>query len=1148
MVCLEECEDVIGSTWLHPRPSTPVDVEDVSMKEVDACEVSACAACLKTYFTGIVEAGFDGACPRMRCVCCTRVVCERAWAPLVEPDVLETFRARAATLLSIQCGSCHSRGTIMVEPPANHSYSSAVEALMVEAAKALDNATGSNKPTCVDEAEKTRDGTLVTPTSAAATNMVATIAASPTTGAAAVASIDTTVNSNGKTENKIASSARNAKLQESLRAELELYMSGDQVDASPCYLAFEAVFSNPETPKKDQESRNSLMRMLMNCIEDSERRASMHVRFIRSNPMVTTECCQAEHCFRCRVFGGHAPHNCQQYEAQRSYEDVIQCPGCGVYVVKGDGCDAITCICGYDFDWSVLVHNRLAETFRDAYPDDTERLAAEIIRRGPPTVGTEGVEQAPRTAVTDSADPAAGRNVTAGANVCNDADGEEELDASEETARIQSTSPPSQSDGTVGQEGLAQQPASTPGADDAGRSGWATMTEEEDIGGSGPRHVRAHGWGEGPASEPTQALADGWDLAAPAPETGQVWEGGWGDEVPAREQAIPTGDGPLSAENDFRMAHAYAQAHPVEVRRARAEIYGEDNPHFTVQRARFQQSRSTLEPALVRYTGRAHRAASPPSDAEAEWQATASAAWLTENTTEVSAVEQIEAAARLSLVEAFYGDEARPQHNTAITHTAAEHARAALRVATPLESPLAPATNGYSPEEDKSLFEWLGIFEPPPPVPPGDGNGSSLDGEVAAEDADEDRMLPTSECDMGQPVLEAIPAPSLLWTPWPRGNLAPSRPRIGGRIAPPDPATRVVSTVETFGSLRIKKEVELWVAGTGARQERLRALMAIEERELSKAWVALWGRRLRLDPSSKAWVDENGDDDAALRSAARRVVFLEGHPEQACREQAAMMKAFVRRNGAAVARAKEESKAELATAWEKLHATEFSLPSTARAAEVTTSTSISTLNQAYEAYLRYVEANNPTVPASRSKSPIPTTPRSLDLRLTGRMADAWVSKNRSWVSARRFADRFPDSNANNDHNTADASAATTAAVVALVVAPTLLRRSSLMCDCGMGSVINDAVDWVSFNQEAFEKEFDRLYKAMSAGGGEASGECFSRAIEGCECPQRELSVCCAGFMACPVVTRRILKVPEPVCTACEECDDFLDGDLLDLFS
>lgn len=40
---------------------------------------------------------------------------------------------------------------------------------------------------------------------------------------------------------------------------------------------------------------------------------------------------------RCRVVGGHPWQSCEQYEAQRGPEFVCKCPGCGVYVVKGDG-------------------------------------------------------------------------------------------------------------------------------------------------------------------------------------------------------------------------------------------------------------------------------------------------------------------------------------------------------------------------------------------------------------------------------------------------------------------------------------------------------------------------------------------------------------------------------------------------------------------------------------------------------------------------------------------------------------------------------------------------------------------------------------------------------------------------------------------
>eukprot|EP00903_Cladosiphon_okamuranus_P020276 g18607.t1 len=1029
------------------------DKGDESTKKADECGVSACVACLKTYFTGIVEAGFDGACPRMRCMWCPRVVCERAWAPLVEPGVLETFQRRAATLLTIQCGQCHLRGNVMVVPPADHSYSSAIETLMAEVGKALNIATAGNISPGVKGEQKAAGDSPSTPTAVAAAVAAAT---SPVTPAAGVASIDNAVDSAGKIENGAASSARNTELQEAFRTEFEFYTSGNQVDASPCYMAFEAVFRNPEVRDMDQESRDNLMHMLMNSVEDSERRSNLHIRFIRSNPMVTSKCCKALHCFRCRIVGSHAPLTCEQYEATRGHQDVCKCPGCGVYVVKGDGCSSITCICGQSFNWHELVEDRnlqVANAFRDAYPDNTGRLAAEIIRRGPPAAGTEAVEQARPDATAGAAAPASG-NISVGDTGSTPVDGEE-----------------------------------------------VPLAEEE------------------------------------------------------QGEAIPAGNAPLSAEDNFRLANAYARGYPREIDRARADIYGEENPHFTLQRARIQRHPEkwrALAPVVSTYTGRPRRVGSPPSDAEIEWEATAAANWLTEHRSDVRVVEQREAAARLSMVEAFYGDDSRLQHNAAIAHTAAEHARAALRVATPLESPAVRSSNRYDPEKEESLFKWLGIVEPPPPQPPvlaEGGDGYPTDGE---DDDEEEWTLPFAEYDyeVEEASPEVIQAPSSLWTPWPRGRLAPSPPSR----ATPDPATRVVSAVAAFGSVPMQREVELWVAGSRARQEQLRKLMAVEERELSKAWVALWGRRLRLDPSTKAWVDDSGDDDAALRSAARRVVFLEGHPEQVCREQAAMMKAFVRRNGAVVARIKEESDAELAAAWEKLHATEINLPSSATLAGISPSPPISMMNQAYEAYLRYTEANNSSSFAALSASPTSTTTRSCDFRRTSRMANAWFFKNLRWVRARRFADRFAgssvalDGDANSDGNDDDASVA---AVIALVVVPMLLGRSPLMCGCGMLRVISDAVDWVSFNQEAFEKELDRVDGKMLNGRGAASEGGIFRAIDGCECPERDgSSMSCARLAACPVVTRRFLRMSDPVCAACREDDDddFLTGPLFDLFS
>lgn len=133
--------------------------------------------------------------------------------------------------------------------------SSAVQTLMVEVSRAID----SKKSTSADEAEKTVNGT--SPTAAAAV--------ANTTATAAVVSVDTAVlDADSKADSEADLSAENAaELQETFLAELGLYASGNQVDVSPCYAAFEGAFRNPEVGEMDQDSRNSLTLMLMGSVE-----------------------------------------------------------------------------------------------------------------------------------------------------------------------------------------------------------------------------------------------------------------------------------------------------------------------------------------------------------------------------------------------------------------------------------------------------------------------------------------------------------------------------------------------------------------------------------------------------------------------------------------------------------------------------------------------------------------------------------------------------------------------------------------------------------------------------------------------------------------------------------------------------------------
>lgn len=293
---------------------------------------------------------------------------------------------------------------------------------------------------------------------------------------------------------------------------------------------------------------------------------------------------------------------------------------------------------------------------------------------------------------------------------------------------------------------------------------------------------------------------------------------------------------------------------------------------------------------------------------------------------------------------------------------------------------------------------------------------------------------------------------------------------------------------------------------------------------------------------------------------------------QACAEQRAMMKAFVRRNRAAIANAREEATAGLAAAWERQHA---ATPANGVLGAA------STFDRAYAAYLHHVETRPSQVlsaalaACSTSATPASTTAMTRrGLRRADRMAEAWESINHRRVCARHFADKFARSTTAGIGQEAkgegagheagaqtvrndSTSAVAAVAVVALYVAPMLLGRSSQMCDCDMEGVVSDAADWASFNPEAFDKEVERVDRRVAAttitecGAADeqrAGGFVTGRALEGCECGREGPSLSsCSHLVACPAVTRRILKVSEPLCSECEFADGLLSGDLFDLF-
>lgn len=92
------------------------------------------------------------------------------------------------------------------------------------------------------------------------------------TATATAAATATAVNTAGDSNSdvvmgSVALSAESAARRESFRVELKLYMSGNEIDVSPCYVALERVFKNPGITEADQDARDDLLKKLLNCIE-----------------------------------------------------------------------------------------------------------------------------------------------------------------------------------------------------------------------------------------------------------------------------------------------------------------------------------------------------------------------------------------------------------------------------------------------------------------------------------------------------------------------------------------------------------------------------------------------------------------------------------------------------------------------------------------------------------------------------------------------------------------------------------------------------------------------------------------------------------------------------------------------------------------
>ncbi len=138
-------------------------------------------------------------------------------------------------------------------------------------------------------------------------------------------------------------------------------------------------FPDIQSTTDDKIASERFSKALM-CVEECERRANLHLRFLRDRPFITTSCCKKNHCFRCKTKEWHASVSCEQNSASFFDGKIVSCPACGINLTRGDGCDTITCVCKHQFGWSAEASlQEQAVRFATTFPEHTHDMCAKIL-------------------------------------------------------------------------------------------------------------------------------------------------------------------------------------------------------------------------------------------------------------------------------------------------------------------------------------------------------------------------------------------------------------------------------------------------------------------------------------------------------------------------------------------------------------------------------------------------------------------------------------------------------------------------------------------------------------------------------------------------------------------------------------------------
>ena len=150
----------------------------------------------------------------------------------------------------------------------------------------------------------------------------------------------------------------------------------------------------------DAEAWKLVILNILRLVVNPERRVNFQLRYLRNRPRVWSPCHDREQCFRCKTKNYHEGKTCAQVCDQYT-NDVLSCPQCGVFLVKGDGCDSVRCVCGKNFSFNNLMKaQRNARQFAEDFPHNTPWMCVRVLCKSSddcqpdPSVSTARYQQA----------------------------------------------------------------------------------------------------------------------------------------------------------------------------------------------------------------------------------------------------------------------------------------------------------------------------------------------------------------------------------------------------------------------------------------------------------------------------------------------------------------------------------------------------------------------------------------------------------------------------------------------------------------------------------------------------------------------------------------------------------------------------------